>query len=132
MNFSSSDPAREIFFLYDVEAVGKLTDEGFYRGLLAGGAALSESEFKSGILAEFGSHPTLVVFKQALQKARGKAETVETLKAKFSLFGESISGEALRHCLGEKVEEVIKLLGEDLDTTINVDTLCRKLIPLNS
>ena len=132
------DKAREIFFLYDREATGKLSDESFFKGLLAGGARLTVSEFKRIVLPEFGSHPTLVVFKQALQKAKSRDETFDSLKDKFSSFGESVSVEALRYFVTfcpkdrlteEECEEFIKLVDPEGTGQVTVENVCRKLMP---
>ena len=132
------DHAREIFFLFDYEASGKLNNENFYKALLAGGAKLNESEFNSTVVADFGSTPTLVVFKQALQKAKSRDETFESLRAKFASFGDSVSVEALRYIVtvsqtdrlgDEDCEELIKLVDPEGTGLVNVDDFCHKLIP---
>ncbi len=128
------DKVREIFFLYDREANGKLTSENFYKALLAGGAKLSEPDFKSILLTEFGSAPTLVVFKQALLKAKSREETFESLKAKFASFEDSLSTEALKYFVSfattdDETEEFLKLVDPDATGLVTVDSLCHKLIP---
>jgi Ca2+-binding EF-hand superfamily protein len=127
------DKAREIFFLYDREATGKLTVDNFYKALLAGGAKVSETEFKS-MLTEFGNAPTLVVFKQALQKAKSREETFESLKAKFAPFGDSLTIEALKYFVtfsttDEETDEFLKLVDPDATGLVTVDSICHKLIP---
>ena len=133
-----SDKVREIFFLFDREASGKLSDDNFYEALLAGGAKLNESEFKTRVLAEFGSAPTLVVFKQALAKAKSRDESMGTLKARFASFGQTVSVDTLRYLVtfncreklsNEECEDLIKLVDPDGTGVVNVDALCHKLMP---
>ena len=133
-----ADKAREIFFLYDREASGKLSDDNFLQALLAAGAKLNEAEFKSRVLAEFGSSPTLVVFKQALAKAKSRDESFVSFKAKFASFGELLSVDALRffvtansrdNLTDDECEDLVKLVDPDATGFVNVDVLCHKLIP---
>ena len=133
--------ARPIFHFYDRDGDGKLTDDEFLAGLLAGGVQLTKTDFYRRILGEFGSNPGFVTFKNTLAKLRTQDETTESLLEKLSPFAGSdgrINTETLRFIMTvnpedrlseEETNELVNLVDPGKVGTVNVKQLCETLIP---
>ncbi|KAF4671711.1 hypothetical protein FOL47_001318 [Perkinsus chesapeaki] len=131
---------REVFYIFDSDADGRLTPEEFREALRVCGAQITDEEFTNEILIEFGSQPNIIVFSSAVAVCRERNVDREAFKKLLNPLmsgDDTISRECLDYLLNRakgtaglpafSEDEIAELLDVAQDSdggSLRVDRLC--------